>query len=51
MIIVFFSKITHIIPGSMIAILFATVTVQIFHLPVGNGDRADKKDDHSFSFY
>ena len=34
LIIVFFSKITHIIPGSLIAILLATVAVQIFHLPV-----------------
>ena len=34
LIIIFFSKITHIIPGSLIAILLATVTVQLFHLPV-----------------
>ena len=34
LIILFFSKITHIIPGSLIAILLATVAVQVFHLPV-----------------
>ena len=34
LIIIFFSKITHIIPGSLIAILLATVIVQLFHLPV-----------------
>lgn len=34
LIILFFSKITHIIPGSLIAILLATITVQLFHLPV-----------------
>ena len=34
LIIIFFSKITHIIPGSLIAILLATVIVQAFHLPV-----------------
>jgi SulP family sulfate permease len=34
LIIVFFSKITHVIPGSLVAILLATVVVQLFHLPV-----------------
>ena len=34
LIIIFFSKITHIIPGSLIAILLATAIVQAFHLPV-----------------
>ena len=34
LIISFFSKITHIIPGSLIAILLATIAVQLFHLPV-----------------
>src|SRR6476620_5975320 len=34
LIIVFFSKITHIIPGSLVAILLATVAVQLFKLPV-----------------
>ncbi|MEO6290159.1 MAG: SulP family inorganic anion transporter, partial [Ginsengibacter sp.] len=34
LIVIFFSKITHIIPGSLIAILLATTTVQLFHLPV-----------------
>ncbi len=33
-IIIFFSRLTHVIPGSLIAILMATVIVQIFHLPV-----------------
>lgn len=31
---VLFTKITHVIPGSLIAILLATITVQFFHLPV-----------------
>jgi SulP family sulfate permease len=34
LIISFFLKITHIIPGSLIAILLATMAVQLFHLPV-----------------
>ena len=34
LIILFFSKITQIIPGSLIAILLATIAVQLFHLPV-----------------
>ncbi len=34
LIVIFFSKITHIIPGSLIAILLATTKVQLFHLPV-----------------
>ena len=34
LIISFFLKITHIIPGSLIAILLATIAVQLFHLPV-----------------
>lgn len=33
-IIIFFSKLTHVIPGSLIAILMATIIAQIFHLPV-----------------
>ena len=34
LIISFFLKITHTIPGSLIAILLATMAVQLFHLPV-----------------
>ncbi|HYK55864.1 MAG TPA: SulP family inorganic anion transporter, partial [Flavisolibacter sp.] len=34
LIIAFFSKITHVVPGSLVAILVATVAVQLFHLPV-----------------
>ena len=34
LIITFFSKITHVVPGSLVAILVATVAVQLFHLPV-----------------
>lgn len=34
LVIIFFSKITHVIPGSLIAILLATLIVQFFHLPV-----------------
>ncbi len=34
LVIIFFSKITHVIPGSLIAILLATLIVQLFHLPV-----------------
>lgn len=34
LVVIFFSKITHIIPGSLIAILLATMAVQLFHLPV-----------------
>jgi SulP family sulfate permease len=34
LIIIFFSKITHVIPGSLVAILLATIAVQAFHLPV-----------------
>lgn len=34
LIITFFSKITHIVPGSLVAILVATVAAQLFHLPV-----------------
>ncbi len=34
LVVIFFSKITHIIPGSLIAILMATTAVQLFHLPV-----------------
>ena len=30
----FFSKITHVVPGSLVATLVATVAVQLFHLPV-----------------
>jgi len=33
-IIIFFPRITHRIPGSIVAIIVATVLVQIFHLPV-----------------
>ena len=34
LIITFFSRITHVVPGSLVAILVATVAVQLFHLPV-----------------
>jgi sulfate permease, SulP family len=34
LIIIFFSKITHVIPGSLVAILLATIAVQLFKLPV-----------------
>ena len=33
-IIIFFPRITHRIPGSIVAIIVATILVQIFHLPV-----------------
>jgi SulP family sulfate permease len=33
-IIIFFPKVTHRIPGSIVAIIVATILVQIFHLPV-----------------
>ncbi|MFI5237069.1 MAG: SulP family inorganic anion transporter [Ignavibacteriales bacterium] len=33
-IIIFFPRITHRIPGTMVAIIFATVLVQVFNLPV-----------------
>lgn len=33
-IIIFFPKITHRVPGSIVAIIVATLLVQIFHLPV-----------------
>jgi sulfate permease, SulP family len=31
---IYFSKITHRIPGSLVAIILATATVNIFHIPV-----------------
>ena len=34
LIIIFSSKVTHVVPGSLIAILIATIAVQAFHLPV-----------------
>jgi SulP family sulfate permease len=34
LIIIYWPRITHKIPGSLLAILFATAIVQIFHLPV-----------------
>jgi SulP family sulfate permease len=34
LIVLWFPKITRIIPGSMVAILLATILVQVFHLPV-----------------
>lgn len=34
LIITFFSKITHVVPGSLVAILVATVAAQLFQLPV-----------------
>ncbi len=34
LVVIFFSKITHIFPGSLIAILLATLAAQLFHLPV-----------------
>jgi sulfate permease, SulP family len=33
-IIIFFPRVTHRIPGSIVAIIVATVLVQVFHLPV-----------------
>ena len=34
MLIVYFPKITRVVPGSLVAIVLATLAVQIFHLPV-----------------
>src|SRR5205085_7688351 len=34
LIIIFWPRVTHKIPGSLVAILLATAIVQIFHLPV-----------------